>query len=273
MEPKTTDKPTKKNRRKKVILIIIGIIFVLIVTVTIVISALAGKNVKAMNRCVDSVLNTLKTHYAVIPIDAGEYSEMTIKKVMKFHVEQYKIEELGNLSIMRVNMGFMQMATIVITPHDKNMPLLSADFMYILGKRKAYLEFYDVVETKDESYNQLLASLSDTIKNYDHLENITATPAWYADLLTVTTYKGGSFDEDEDLIRMLNDNLAIYLTHAKNLPALTAEEKVTKLAITTEYTDGLIEKGGISTDFFKNEFGNDKTKHFFDHVFFGTKIK
>lgn len=38
-------------------------------------------------------------------------------------------------------MGIMQMATAVITPRDKNMPLLSADYMYILGKRKAYLEF------------------------------------------------------------------------------------------------------------------------------------
>lgn len=269
----TVNKPTKKRTKKKVILIIFGIILALIATLIIVISILASKNIKAMNHCVDSVMDTLQSHYTVTPIDTGDYSQMTVKGIMKFHVEQYNIEELGNLSIMRVNMGFMQMATVVITPHHKNMPLLSADFMYILNNRKAYLEFYDVVETKDEDYNMLLAALSDTIKKYDNIKDITATPAWYAPLLTVTTYKGGGFDTDEALTNMLTDNLAVYLEHAKKIPYLSEEEKAKKLAITTEYTDGLIEKGGISTDFFKSEFGNEKTKDFFDNVFFGTQIK
>lgn len=269
----TANNSTVKKQKKKVIFIILGIILALIITLVLVVSIIANKNVKAMNSCIDSVMNTLQSHYTVTPVDAGDYSEMTIKKIMKFKVEQYKIEELGNLSIMRVNMGFMQMATVVITPQHKNMPLLSADFMYILSNRKAYLEFYDVVENKDEDYNTLLANLSDTIQKYDSLEDITASPAWYEHLLTVTTYKSGGFDADEALNRMLNDNLAVYLEHAKKLPQLTEEEKNKKLAITVEYTDGLIEKGGISTDFFKSEFGDEKTKDFFDNVFFGTLQK
>ena len=51
---------------------------------------------------------------------------------------------------------------------------------------------------------------------------------------------------------------------------LTEEEREEKLAITVEYTDGLIEKGGISTDVFKSQLGNEETKKFFDSVFFGT---
>jgi hypothetical protein len=172
-----------------------------------------------------------------------------------------------------MNMGMMQMATVVITPQDKNMPLLSADFMYIFGTRKAYLEFYDVVETKDDDYNTLLSSLSDAIKKYDKLEDISASEAWYKHLLTVTTYKTGGFAEDKALIDMLNDNLVVYLEHAKKLPTLTADAKERKLAITVDYTDGLISKGGISTDFFVGEFGSEKTKEFFDNVFFGTAVK
>ena len=42
---------------------------------------------------------------------------------------------------------------------------------------------------------------------------------------------------------------------------------------TMDYTDGLIEKGGISTDVFKKELGEEETKNFFDHVFFGTIVK
>ena len=40
-----------------------------------------------------------------------------------------------------------------------------------------------------------------------------------------------------------------------------------------EYTDGLIEKGGISTDVFKKDLGEEETKKFFDSVFFGTIVE
>ena len=93
---------------------------------------------------------------------------------------------------MRVNMGVMQMATVVITPKDKNMPLLSADYMYILANRKCYLEFYDVVKEKDEQYNQLLTALSGVQSQYNHLDDIETSSAWYQHLLTVTSYKGGN---------------------------------------------------------------------------------
>ena len=255
--------------RKKVLLIISGIILLLILYLVII----ANKNVKAMNNCVTSVLSELEQHYTVTPCDTGLYKEMRLNGIMKFHVEQYAIEELGNLSIMRVNMGVMQMATVVITPRDKNLPLLSADYMYILSNRKAYLEFYDVIKEKDSQYNQLLSTLSSIQEKYHYLKDIQTTPAWYADLLTVTSYKSGKSNADKDLEQMLIDSLKTYLEHSKQLPLLSESERAEKLAITVEYTDGLIEKGGISTDVFKKELGDEETKKFFDSVFFGTAIK
>ena len=246
--------------------IILGIILVAVV----IVGCIASVNVKAMNSCVDSVLSKLDENYTVTKLDAGEYEQMKLFGIMKFDVDQYEIEQLGNLSIMRVNMGLMQMATAVITPRDKNMPLLSADYMYILTNRKSYLEFYDVVEEKDEMYNKLLSDLSSVQTKYEHLENIETTPAWYQHLLTVTTYKAGKTKADKELETMLIDNLSVYLEHSKQLPALSEEAKATKRDITVNYTDGLIEKGGISTDVFKKALGDEKTKNFFDQVFFGT---
>lgn len=259
----------KGNKQKKVLLIL-GIIIAIIAAVVVVIAVIADKNVKAMNSCIDSVLAELEQNYTVTPVDVGDYEEMTIYGIMKFDVEQYDIEEVGNLSIMRMNMGLMQMATVVITPTDKNLPLLSADYMYILSNRKSYLEFYDVVKEKDDQYNQLLTALSDAQSKYTHLEDIETSEAWYEHLLTVTAYKGGSFDADTDLEGLLVDSLSVYLEHSKQFPLLSEDEKAEKLAITVEYTDGLIEKGGISTDVFKDELGEEETKKFFDHVFFGT---
>lgn len=223
-----------------------------------------------MNDCIDAAMNELNKQYTITPIDTGDYKEMTISGIMKFHVEQYNIKELGNLSIMRVNMGFMQMATLVITPQDKNMPLLSMDYMYILGNRKCYVEFYDVVEQKDESYNSLMELLSGVEKKYDYLEDIETSTAWYEHLLTVTYYKGGNSDYDEDFKNMMIDSLSTYLSHSKELPKLSGSQRSEKLRITLEYTDGLIEKGGVSTDVFKDSLGDEETKKFFDNVFFGT---
>ncbi len=264
--------PEKAKRGRKMLLTIIGIILAVILIIVIAVSVIAAKNVKAMNSCVDSVMAELNQSFNVTPVDPGEYKNMKVYGIMKFNVEQYDIEDLGNLSIMRVNMGVMQMATVVITPQDKNMPLLSADYMYILDNRKSYLEFYDVVKEKDDAYNQLLANLTDTLKSYEHLENVETTPAWYADLLTVTSYKGGKSDADKDLEGMLTDSIRVYANHSLQLPLFSEKERQEKLAITTAYTDGLIEKGGISTDVFKSSLGDEVTKHFFDTVFFGTAV-
>lgn len=263
----------KRMGRKKKIMMVLGIFFAIVLILVIAVMIISGKNMKSLNSCIDGVLAELQQHYTLTPVDAGEYEEMTIYGIMKFDVDQYNIEELGNLSIMKVNMGVMQMATAVITPRDKNMPLLSADYMYILGNRKSYLEFYDVVEEKDDAYNELLTALADNLKKYDHLDPVETTPAWYADLLTVTAYKGGKSDADTTLNQMLSESIKIYAEHAKELPFLSDEAKAKKLEITTAYTDGLIEKGGISTDVFKKSLGDEVTKDFFDQVFFGTEKK
>ena len=260
----------KKGKGKKILFGILGSLVALILVLVIAISVIANRNVRAMDRCIDAVLAELRTDRAVIPQGTGKYGEMTIYGVMKFHVEQYDIQEIGNLSIMRVNMGVMQMATVVITPEDKNLPLLSADFMYILNNRKVYLEFYDVVTEKNEQYLGLLDHLKEVHKDYAHLEDITTTSAWYEHLLTVTAYKGGTAEHDADLEQMLLDSLRVYLTEAKDFPMLLGEQRAAKKTITIEYTDGLIEKGGISTDVFKKSLGDEETKKFFDYVFFGT---
>jgi len=270
---KNKETHTEHKRRKKMLPIILGSIAAVILILVLVISNIAGKNVKAMNDCIDSFVSELKANYTVTPVDPGKYKEMTIYGIMKFHTEQYDIEGLGNLSVMRIDMGVMQMATMVITPADKNLPLLSADYMYILTNRKSYLEFYDVVKEKDAQYTQLTDKLLAIKENYSHLKKLDMSPAWYDHLLTVQSCKSGTTADDPELKNMLMDSLRTYIEHDKQLAPLSAEEKAEKIAITVDYTDGLIEKGGISTDVFKKELGNEETKLFFDTVFFGTALQ
>lgn len=259
-----------KRSKKRFLRTTFGVILAFLLLAAVTIGIISSKNVKAMNHCVDAVLAKLQENYTITPRDIGEYTQLRIYGIMNFDVEQFDIENIGNLSIMRMNIGLMQMATVVITPTDKNLPLLSTDYMYILSNRKAYLEFYDVVAQKDDKYHTLLKNLSDTLAHYDNLETIEVSETWYAPLLTVTAYKGGSFSEDNTLEQMLLESLETYLADASLFPLLSDDEKAEKQSITLAYTDGLIEKGGISTDIFKNELGKEDTKKFFDQIFFGT---
>ena len=259
-----------KSKKKRIIWIVLGSILGIILLLMFVIGIIAGKNVKAMNKCVDAVLAELQENFTVTPRDVGEYQGLTVMGIMKFDVEQYEIEGIGNLSVMRMNIGVMQMATIVITPTEKNLPLFFTDYMYMLSNRTSYLEFYDLVSEKDATYQQLLADLTKVQRNYAHLKDAEVSENWYTPLLTASAYKNSKTGDDEDIKDLLLDSLKVYEQYAKSLPVLSEEEKAEKAAITLEYTDGLIEKGGISTDVFKKELGAEKTKHFFDTVFFGT---
>lgn len=57
---------------------------------------------------------------------------------------------------MKLNMGVMQMATFVLTPDEKDIPVLSADYMFMLPIRKTYLEIYDLVIYNDDTYKSYL---------------------------------------------------------------------------------------------------------------------
>lgn len=260
----------KKAKVKKIVLTVLEIVLGIIIIAVIAISIMASKNMKAMNKALDGAMNKISENYKVTEVDAGEYGDMTIYGVLKFHVKQYEVEEIGNLSIMKVNMGFMQMGTMILTPLDKNLPLFSLDYMYTFASRKGYIEFYNLVDKKDLQYDKLINDLKAVKNEYDNFENVTPSEAWYQDLVGVGTYKKWSSKEDSRGDKMITDNLNTYFKASKNLKVLTKEEQSAKIEVTKKYTDGLIENGGISTDVFKKSLGEEVTRDFFDKVLFGS---
>jgi len=156
----------KKKKWPKVLLVILIIIALLAGFITFN----ASKNMKVMNRTLDSGMDTISRYATVTPVDTGDFSQIKMYGLMKFNVSQYDIQDLGNLSVMTVNMGFMQMVSYVITPYEKNMPLLSMDFMYIMGKRKAYAEFYDLVPDKTApEYSEVMDAVKEFESKYSSL--------------------------------------------------------------------------------------------------------
>ena len=259
----------KKKKWPKVLLVI----FLLIAALAGFIVFNASQNMKVLNSTYNSGMKTLSDCTGVAPVDAGEFKQIKMYGLMKFDVSQYEINDTGNLSVMKVNMGFMQMISFVITPYDKNMPLMSMDFMYIMGKRKAYVEFYDLVADKtSDDYISVLDKIKEFESKYSSLEDISTDPAWYDDLMTIALHKAGKRpDDDEQIEEMFCDAIRCYMEKANELDKLSDEEKAVKREITQKYSDNLISKGGVSTNVFKKALGEDKTKEFFDKVFFGTE--
>ena len=258
----------KKKKWPKVLLVIVLIIGLL----SGFIAFNASKNMKVMNDTIDSGMETLSSYAKVTPVDPGEYKSIKMYGLMKFNVEQHDIEDIGNLSVMTVNMGFMQMVSYVITPYKKNMPMLSMDFMYIMGKRKAYAEFYDLVpDASAPEYTAVLDNIKEFEKRYSGLEDIEVEPAWYDEYLTVVLHKAGKRSDDDKIGEMFTDAIRCYMETARDLEPLSDEEKAAKLEITQKYCDDLVDKGGVSTDVFKKALGEEATKDFFDKVFFGTE--
>ncbi len=94
----------------------------------------------------DKVLDLLSQYYTVTPLDAGEFSAISVSAPlapdfvvdMDFDVQQYEVEGYGNLSIMKTD-GVQQMSTIVLTPFNKDLPLISTDYMFMGENRISYI--------------------------------------------------------------------------------------------------------------------------------------
>lgn len=258
------------KKKMKIFLIVLGAILAVIAAVVIIIAVLAGKNVKQMNACVDDVIAKISESHEMTETDAGEYAEMSAYGILHFHVKQYDIKDLGNLSVMTVNAGVMQMATIVFSPYAKDLPLLSCDYMYMLGTRKAYVEFYDLVEEKTDTYMSYMDRYEALRGKYE-LTDTEASPGWYDYLITVAIYKSAGTKDDEAIRSLLVDAVTIYLEEADAFELLPTEGRAAKIDRTKTYSDRLIDEGGVSTSFFSQALGEDVTRDFFDKVFFGTE--
>lgn len=252
----------------KIILIVLACLILLLIAV---ITVFALKNVSEMNACVDETIAKISEGHKLTPVEPGEYAQMSAYGILKFHVRQYEIEDLGNLSVMTVNAGVMQMATIVFSPFEKDLPLMSCDYMYMLSTRKAYVELYDLVEEKDETYMAQMDLFGEVRDKYADLKDTSASPGWYDDLLTVAIYKATGPSDDKNIRALLGDAVGRYLEMADDYPLLDDEAKTAKAERIKNYSDRLIDEGGVSTSFFKSALGEDVTRDFFDRVFFGTE--
>ncbi len=265
------NKKPNSNKKKRIVLIILLVFICILIAIGIYVAVQASRNATQMDLCADTAIADIGSVYTLTPVDCSEFEDLTVYGFMKFKIEQYDVSGLGNLCVMRANGGVMQMLTVTLTPASIDMPLLSVDYMYMLGNRTAYVEVYDLhigeSEVRDETIQKLISA--DAV--FSNLPDTTPSSAWYDSIRTAGSYKKVTSKEDDTILEMLKLYLSEYLSGAKEMESLSEDKIPDKLDVMEAYTHRLISEGGISTDVFKKELGEEKTQKFFDYVMFGTE--
>ena len=212
---------------------------------------------------VEKLLDVIRTKYPLEKLDAGEFSTMKVSG-MTFRVNHYRAKGLGHVSTMEAKgfFGLMKMDTLVIVPFEKDMPLYSYDRILAMGNDTLLVELYD---TMVHPYD---ASAFDEIgKKYSSVPDRDPGKHWYDDMRLKESISKKA--KKEPLLDIATED---YLRTFINSKAEDTSDMKEKQRLTDAYVSGLIEHGGPSTDVFVKKFGKEKTREFFETVFFGNKI-
>ena len=228
-----------------------------------------SKKIKTVRRIETGIISTLEKNHTVVELDPKEFSSIKIKGFLHFHVKQYHVQNAGNLSVMSVNAGLMQMLSAVLTPLDKDVPLFSLDYICMPGRRKIYVEIIDPDKETSTASHELRSRLGVVAASYADLENVTPASSWQDSLILCGFYKAGKTRDDDRLFMLQKEVFDEILTACDNAPLLDTDHHKAHVADVTLYLDNLITKGGIPTNMFKASLGEEKTRDFFSKVFFG----
>ena len=212
----------------------------------------------------ERILNVIAQHYPITELPVGEMKTLKTSG-MTFSVKAYKAEGLGHVSVMCAKgfFGLMKMDTLIVNPYDVDLPLYSYDRIFAMGNDTLIVELYDtLVGTYSEEHLQTVKS------EYTDLEERDPGEHWYDDIkLGASISKKGKKKQQARFDELAMKHFEAYLSEEVDF----VSERRVKQEKASYYVNGLLEKGGPSTDVFKKELGEEKTTQLFKEVLFGTK--
>lgn len=215
--------------------------------------------------CLDELIKIIKTHYELEPVNTSEYDGLKING-MRFDIKAYEAKNLGHISVMTAKglFGLMKMDTIIITPSEADLPLLSYDRIKVMGNDILIAEPFDTVVDTDTLDN--LDRLEALVSKYDYLPYRDMGKHWYDDIKLSGCM---SFKGKKNLSSTFNALAKEYLETYLSLPYVEVSDVALKKQKTLNYVNDLIENGGPSTNVFIKAIGKEKTKKLFYQVLFG----
>jgi len=251
----------------KIILFLLIIILFFIIFTSI-------KNTKIMNKTLEEGFTIIKKNLKLKEQNPGEFNKIIIKGFIPFYISLYKIEGFGNLSLMTVNIGIMQMITLTMSPFEKDIPLISIDYIYMFNIRKAMIEIYDLmIDNQNIKYKNLISKFEKINENYSDLQKFKTLPGWYEKILSICILRSCNSINDERIISLFKNCIEVYIQNIIEMPQLNDSDIQKKYSLIKQFGNDLVDKGGVAVNNFKKSIGNEKTKEFFAKVFFGYENK
>ena len=210
------------------------------------------------------ILKKINEKHSLTPIDIGDFATLKASG-MTFKVEAYSAEGLGHVSVMRASgfFGLMRMDTLIINPTELDLPLYSYDRIFAMGNDTLIVEVYDTLLGEYSDVGMQIAK-----SDYFYIPEREPGVHWYDSIkLGSSISKKGGKKDTKRLDFLTLSHLDAYLCSCKT-PVTDQAAKREKASV---YVEGLLEKGGPSTDVFKKALGDEKTAQLFRNILFGTQ--
>lgn len=212
----------------------------------------------------DKILSRLQQKYSLTAIEAGEFAKLKANG-MTFTVRAFHAEGLGHVSVMRAKgfFGLMKMDTLIINPTEIDLPLYSYDRIFAMGNDTLIVELYDTLVGPFDA-----SSLADAKNAFSDLSERDPGVHWYDSIkLPESISKKGKKTHTPRMDQLTLAHFDAYLAG----PAATVADRAAKQAKASYYVNGLLSRGGPSTDVFKKALGEETTAKLFETILFGTK--
>ena len=207
------------------------------------------------------LLAMIAEKYPLTPIEGANIEGLKVSG-MKFNISAYRAEGIGHVSVMSAKgfFGLMKMDTLIVNPDALDLPLYSYDRILAMGNDTLIVELYDTLSSDGFSMVDVKAS-------YSSLTERDPGKHWYDSIkLKESISKKGKKLDTPTLDRLTAEHFEAYLDAAR--PTVDFDTKREKAKF---YVEGLLEKGGPSTDAFKKAIGEQRTAEIFRNILFGTK--
>ncbi len=198
----------------------------------------------------------LKEKFVLKDITPEKYRTMG-NLMMRFHLEQYEVEGLGNLCVLKTKamLGLMNLVTVVVTPSSgRNVPFLLIDTMDMGKKHLCYVEYYDCTADGADKDLLLLASAP-----YGDVADYAEKPAWY-----VKERMAGSLIKTGDKTRL--DRMALDALKAYARQTAAAPVKPENVAGLQAFQQRMVREGNPSTAALTRTLGQEGAETFFQTV-------
>ena len=218
-----------------------------------------------------SLVDIVNARFPLKPLETGEYTDFKAKP-LTVHLDWYYAQGLGNVSFLKGKAmgGLMRMDTVVVNATDRDMPLLSYDYISAMGNFTVLVEYYDTLLEKTGFDAVPFAALKDKLAA---LPDHDLGCHWYDYMKLAPSFaKKVKKAALPGLGSAVTDAFEAYAAAAAALPELDAEQIKLKRAKSAEYVNGLLKNGGPSTDAFKKAIGPERTRELFTKIVFGSEV-